>query len=173
VDGSRHRFAGRPSNTAERRGVLRAIFWGGLACGTCDTIAALVVYNALGTRPSVLLHFIASGALGMRSFSGGPATAVLGLVFEFVISFGAAAVFVTASRWWPWLAQRPEFSGPLYGVAVYFFMNLVVVAHSAAPKQPFSLKLTIVGLIIHMLCVGSPIAFVAHRFARVPAPLAA
>jgi hypothetical protein len=54
--------------------------------------------------------------------------------------------------------------GPLYGIAVYFFMNRVVVQLSAATKYPFSLKMMLIGLVIHIFCVGTPIALAARRF---------
>lgn len=144
----------------------RAILWGGLACGTLDITAAFIVYGAFGTAPIVLLHFIASGALGLRSFDGGLATALLGLVFEYVIAFGAATAYVVASRALPVLVRRAVLCGVLYGVFVYWFMQLIVVRLSAAPKQPFSLKLTTAGILIHICCVGLPIALAARQFAR-------
>jgi hypothetical protein len=149
---------------AEPKAFLSAVIWGGLACGTLDIVAALVVYGFFGVKPIVLLQFIASGALGVRSFEGGAATAALGFVFEYVIATGAALAYVIASRWLPVLLKQAAICGALYGVWVYFFMQRVVVALSAAPKQPHSLKLTIVGIIIHIFCVGLPIALVARHF---------
>jgi hypothetical protein len=58
------------------------------------------------------------------------------------------------------------FSGVLYGVAVYFFMNRVVVQLSAATKRPFSLKIMIIGVVIHTFCVGLPIALNIRKYAR-------
>jgi hypothetical protein len=43
-------------------------------------------------------------------------------------------------------------------------MNRVVVPLSAARKYPFSLKMMIVGVVIHIFCVGFPIAISARRF---------
>jgi hypothetical protein len=149
--------------TGNRR--LNAVLLGGFACGVLDITAAFIVYGFFGTRPIVLLQFIASGALGMRSFDGGLATAALGLFFEFLIAFTAAAAYVVAGSRLPRIVQRPAIAGPLYGVAVYVFMNQVVVAHSATPKGAFSLKLTIAGLLIHIFCVGLPIALAAGRYA--------
>jgi len=56
------------------------------------------------------------------------------------------------------LVQHAVVSGVFYGVAVYFFMNRMVVPLSAAAKRPFSLKLMIVGVVIHIFCVGLPIS---------------
>jgi len=76
---------------------------GGLACGVLDITAALIVYGYLGAKPLRLLQGIAGGLLGPRTYSGGIATALLGLLCHFVIAFSAAAVYVAASaslRFW-------------------------------------------------------------------------
>jgi len=111
-----------------------------------------------------LLQGIASGLLGPKAFTGGLATALLGLLCHFVIAFGAAAVYLAASRAIPFLLQRAVISGVLYGVAVYFFMNRIVVPLSAAAHRPFSLKLMIIGVVIHIFCVGLPISLSVRRF---------
>ena len=145
---------------------LRAILWAGLACGVLDISAALVVYGFFGAKPLPLLQGIASGLLGAQAFRGGVATALLGLVCHFVIAFGAATVYVLATRVTPWLTQHAVLSGVLYGVAVYFFMNRVVLPLSAVAHRPFSLRFMIIGIIIHIFCVGLPISLVARRLLR-------
>ena len=140
--------------------------WAGLACGVLDITAALVVYGYLGAKPVPLLQGIASGLLGPKAFDGGLATALLGLLCHFVIAFGAATVYFVASRGVRILIDHAIVSGALYGVAVYFFMNRVVVPLSAAAKRPFSLKLMIIGLVIHIICVGLPISLSVRRFSR-------
>jgi len=47
---------------------------------------------------------------------------------------------------------------------VYFFMNRVVVPLSHARKYPFSLKMMIIGVVIHIFCVGLPISSTVKRF---------
>jgi hypothetical protein len=142
---------------------LRAILWGGFACGVLDISAALVVYGFFGARPIRLLQGIAGGILGPRTFEGGLATALLGLLCHFLIAFSAAAVYVLASRAIPFLVERTVPCGVLYGVAVYFFMNRIVVPLSAATKYPFSIKMMLIGVVIHIFCVGLPIAIAARR----------
>jgi phage shock protein PspC (stress-responsive transcriptional regulator) len=71
-----------------------------------------------------------------------------------------------ASRTIPFLMQNAAVSGVLYGVAVYFFMNRIVVPLSAAAKRPFSLKFMIVGIVIHIFCVGLPISLSVRRFSK-------
>jgi hypothetical protein len=110
-----------------------------------------------------LLQGIAAGVLGSRSFQGALPTALLGLFCHFFIAFSAATVYLTASRWIPFLLAHAVISGVFYGVAVYFFMNRVVVPLSSAIKYPFSLQLLVTGVVIHIFCVGLPIALVVRR----------
>ena len=145
---------------------MRAVLWAGFACGVLDITAAFIVYGFFGAKPVPLLQGIASGLLGPRAFQGGLATALLGLLCHFVIAFGAAAVYFAASRAIPFLIQNAVVSGALYGVAVYFFMNRIVVQLSAAAKRSFSLKLMIVGVIVHIFCVGLPISLSVRRFSK-------
>jgi hypothetical protein len=152
------------ATTGQNPGALLAILWGGLACGVMDITAALTVYGYLGAKPLRLLQGIAGGLLGPRTFQGGVATAALGLLCHFVIAFSAAAVFFAASRGLPFLVQHAVISGALYGVAVYFFMNRVVVQLSAATKFPFSFKMMVIGVVIHIFCVGLPIALAVRRY---------
>ena len=143
-----------------------AVLWAGLACGVLDITAALVVYGYLGAKPVRLLQGIASGLLGPKAFDGGLATALLGLLCHFVIAFGAATVYFLASRTFPFLVRNAVASGVVYGVAVYFFMNRIVVPLSAAAKRPFSLKMMIIGVVIHIFCVGLPISLGVRRFSK-------
>src|SRR5437879_5453727 len=151
--------------SVQKSNSLLAVVWGGLASGVLDITAALIVYGYLGAKPLRLLQGIASGLLGPRAYSGGIATALLGLLCHFVIAFSAAAVYVAASRVTPFLVRRAVLCGVLYGIAVYFFMNRVVVPLSAAAKFPFSFKMIVIGVIIHILCVGLPISLAARRYA--------
>jgi hypothetical protein len=143
-----------------------AVLWAGLACGVLDITAAFIVYGFFGAKPVPLLQGIASGLLGPKAFQGGLATVLLGLLCHFVIAYGAATVFFVASRAIPFLIQNAVVSGALYGVVAYFFMNRIVLPLSAVAKRPFSLKLMIIGAIIHIFCVGLPISLSVRRFSR-------
>jgi hypothetical protein len=143
----------------------RAVLWGGLACGALDITAAFVVYGRFGATPMGILRGIAAGLLGSAARAGGGPTAALGLALHFVIAFGAAAVYVAASRRLTWLARHALAAGALYGIAVYFVMNRVVVPLSAARSYPFSFKMMLIGVAIHIVCVGLPIALATRRFA--------
>jgi uncharacterized membrane protein YagU involved in acid resistance len=147
---------------------VRAILVAGFLAGVLDIVAAFVVYGLRGATPPRILQSIASGLLGESAFRGGAATAALGAALHFLIALSAAAVYYTASRWLPVLVRRPVPSGLLYGIAVYLFMNHLVVPLSAVAKRPFSPELAAVILVVHMTCVGLPIALTIARHAAPP-----
>jgi hypothetical protein len=153
------------------RRVLEATLWGGLTAGALDAVLAVVLYRA---APVAIFHSIASGLLGRAAYEGGLATAALGALLHFVIAFGAAATYATASLALPLLVRRAVPCGLAFGVCVYFFMNYVVLPLSAvAFARPFHLALLangtwLGGLAGHMLLVGLPIALFTRRAAQRP-----
>jgi uncharacterized membrane protein YagU involved in acid resistance len=146
----------------------RAILWGGLIAGTLDITAAFISSGLRGASPSRVLRYIAGGLLGPEAFKGGLGTAALGLGLHFVIATGAAAVYYLASRKLDLLVRRPFVCGPLYGIAVWCFMNLIVLPLSALPKPQFTLTGVLIGVAILMFCIGLPIALIARRFSPQP-----
>ena len=152
----------RPTN---RSSTLRAIVAGGLLAGVMDLTAAIVTNHFRGIAPIRILQSIASGLLGAQSYRGGWPTAVLGTFLHFVITFTATAVYLLASRRIHWLLRHPFLSGALYGVALYWFMNLIVLPLSAFPSRVnFRPTLVVTGLVVHILCVGLPIALMVRRY---------
>ena len=149
--------------TATGQNALAAIFWAGLLCGIFDILAAFVVYGAFGLKPIPPLQGIACGVIGARARDGGLATAFLGLLCHFVIAYGAAAVYVAASRVVPLLIEHAVPCGILYGIAVYFFMQDVVLPLSAIGRRPFSLQFMLIGVGIHIFTVGLTIALAVRR----------
>jgi hypothetical protein len=122
------------------------------------------VYGLRGASPIRILQSVASGLYGAAAFQGGARTAALGLLLHFFIATTAAAAYSLASTRARVLVQRPFVSGALYGVAVYLFMNLVVLPLSAVAKRPFSPRDAAILVVIHMTCVGIPIALAARRY---------
>jgi uncharacterized membrane protein YagU involved in acid resistance len=87
----------------------------------------------------------------------------LGLASHLFIACVFAALYVMASRRWRALIERPVLLGGVYGLAIFFVMNYVVVPLSAAtvsgPKGIFYP----LGLLVHIFLVGVPIALFARR----------
>lgn len=142
---------------------VQAIFWGALVAGLLDAVDGVIAYGTQGLNPIQVLQYIASGALGKSAFQGGVATAALGAAFHFSIAWVAAAIFVLASRRLQLLKTHAVPAGLLYGVAVYFFMNYLVLPLSAVAAGTFQLGLFLNGVIGHALFVGLPISLFARR----------
>jgi hypothetical protein len=146
---------------------FQPIFWGALIAGTLDICAAfLTAWSRAGVGPVRVLHFVASGLIGPAAATGGARTAALGLALHFLIATGATVVFYVASRKWLFLIERPVMFGLLYGIAVYLFMNFVVIPLSAVPQRPMTMTGFIIGIVTIMFCIGLPIALIMRRFSR-------
>lgn len=155
-----------PSSVTARmkRRAVAATLTAGLIAGILDITAAFLVYGRYGAQPIQILQGIASGILGPGAYNGGSKTAVLGLALHFLIALGAAAVFYVASRMLKFLTRHAVISGFLFGIAVYFFMQYVVLPMSAFHKGPSSMSMTLIGIVVHMFCVGLPISLTIRRF---------
>ena len=147
---------------------FQVILCGGLIAGTLDLTAAFVSsWLRAGVGPVRVMQSIASGLLGAASYTGGSKTAVLGVALHFLIATVATAVFYVAARTLRFLLEHAIIAGLLYGVAIYLFMNFVVLPLSAFPQRaapPLSGR--VIGLLIIMFCVGLPISVIVHRFSR-------
>jgi hypothetical protein len=148
-------------------GAVTAILAGGFAAGVLDIVYAFVALGARrGLSPLRVLQSVASGLLGKEAFEGGVPAGVLGLVCQFVIAIGAAAVYYLAARRLALLRERPLLAGALFGILVYLFMNFVVIPLSAAPfKLSYPPSVLVEGFVSHALLVGIPIALAIRRFA--------
>src|ERR1043166_6809794 len=72
----------------------KTIAWVGLLAGSLDILSAFVqAYLVRGTKPVVVLQYIASAAVGKTAFSGGWEMPLLGLLFHFIIAYSFTALF--------------------------------------------------------------------------------
>ncbi len=152
-------------SAARTLSVSRAILYATLVVGALDAADGVVFRGLQGQNPIQVLQYIASGLLGARSFSGGLASAGLGLLVHFAISLVVATIYILANRRIAVLRTQWVLVGLLYGAAVWAVMNLLVlpltaVGHSAIPAAALAN-----GLIGHALFVGLPIAFFAKKVA--------
>jgi uncharacterized membrane protein YagU involved in acid resistance len=144
---------------------LRAILVGGLIAGALDITFACVASSFKGVDAMTILQSVASGLLGARAYEGGSGTAVLGLILHFAMMLIIAAIFVFMRRHGPQIVrERPALVGPLYGVAVYFVMNRVVIPLSAFPMKVDYIPASFLSLAAHMFFIGWVIAWAAAKF---------
>lgn len=149
-----------PLSTAPRP--FPAIFVGGGIVGALDLIYAILVYSP--QKPILIPQTIASGVLGMKSFSGGRETAVLGVFLHFLIALSAATVYYLASRRLEILVHHAILFGLLYGALVYAVMHLIVLPLSAVPKGNMPLVYQACEFVEHWFCVGLPIALSVRHY---------
>ena len=156
-----------PPYAPARQQGYRAILLGGLLAGVFDITYACVVWALRGRSPVWVLQSVATGWLGANAFQGGLGAAALGLVSHFIIAFGAAAVYYAASRALRVLVRQAVLCGLLYGIAIFLFMNWVVIPLSAAPfRIPFTFAVLWKGFLSHALLIGLPIALAVRRYGK-------
>lgn len=148
--------------------MVRAILIGGGMAGVLDAIFAVTIYVFVLRAYSIVgvLQYIASGLLGASAFSGGFATAALGVAIHFVLAFAFAAIFGVLWQRVDVLRNSALVSGIAYGAAIWMFMSFVVLPLTGTPKTPFVLGVFASFLIDHALFVGLPIAFACRAYIR-------
>ena len=155
-----------PSN---RTSLLRLSVIGGLIIGTADAIVYhWFVSSILGGYPlTAVYQYIASGALGESAFAGGIATALLGVLFHFLISIVIAGVFILSADRIPLLRRYAIVGSLLYGFGVFIVMNMIVIPLSAAPPLPApTTPQLIMNVLDHILVIGLPLGILVRRSAN-------
>ncbi|HEX9425076.1 MAG TPA: hypothetical protein VF899_17675 [Pyrinomonadaceae bacterium] len=154
---------------------LKPILYAGAIVGVLDITAACINARVVaGFTPARVLKGVAGGLLGRSALEGGFGTAALGLAMHFTMALTVATIFYVLSRRF----SRPRnilgvvAVGLLYGAAVFAvnnfatapFMSWVRSLYLHTPilfKPPMGWS----QLVIHLFCVGLPIALVMHRYA--------
>jgi hypothetical protein len=155
---------------------LKPILYAGALVGVLDITAACINARVVaGFTPARVLKGVAAGLLGRGALEGGFATATLGLGMHFTMALTVAMIFFLLSRRFP-LPQKLSAVvavGLLYGAAVFVvnnfgtapFMSWVRSLYLHTPvsfKPPMGWS----QLVIHVFCVGLPVALVMHRYSK-------
>ena len=155
--------------------ILKPILYAGALVGVLDITAACINLGvAYGFGPLRVLKGVAAGLLGRSALQGGFATAALGLAMHFTMALTVTTIFYALSRRLP-LPQKlwgVVAVGLLYGAAVFAVNNFATApflswVRSLYLHTPILFKPPMGWwqLIIHLFCVGLPIALVMHRYA--------
>lgn len=145
--------------------VFKAIIYAGLAVGILDGSAAVISSALNGVSPTRVFQYIASALLGRASYDYSSETVLFGVSLHFAAAFSVAAVYFYASRRFPFLTRQTIASGAIYGILVYFVMQLIVKL-TLAPPLPFSVFGLVQGIFIHIFFVGLPTAIITRYFAN-------
>ena len=148
-------------STSSKTSALLAIAAGGGIAGTLDLLQACILF---GWRIPLV---IAAGLLGRQALHGGVGTYILGVCLHFFIACSATAIYYAASRKLRFLIGHPLVCGLFYGITVELVMSYIVLPLSALhARGPYELKDVLLGLAVHMVVVGLPIAFSVRRFGK-------
>src|ERR1700757_484637 len=140
--------------------LLKPILIGGAIAGILDITSAFITGGVNVPRG------IAGGLLGPSARnSTGIGVWILGLAIHFFIAYSAATVYCQASRILPFLKENFVVCGMFFGIALFLVMYLVVMPLCAFHfKGPYSLRLLVQGILVHMLLIGLPIGWSLHRW---------
>lgn len=152
------------AGVGQKVSALRTILAAGIIAGGLDSAAASVVfYFKLGLSPAQVMQYIASALYGAEAFSGGTGMVIIGTLLHFIIAFIIAAGYFYLYPVLNPLKKWPVISGLLLGIAIWLFMNLVVIPFSKIQPAPFEISAVIISLGWHMLLVGLPISLITKR----------
>jgi len=109
------------------------------------------------------------GSIRRTGVPGGAGIYVLGILLHFFIAFSVTAVSFNTNRRLTFMLEHPLVCGLLFGMAVELVMSYVVLPVSALhARGPYRLHDVLLGLIVHMIVIGLPVAFSVRRFAGSP-----
>ena len=152
-----------------RSSLLRFSVIGGLITGMLHLIVQIgIVFVLILKTPFISsFQYIASGAMGNAAFTGGLATALLGLVLDFIMTTIMAGVFILSADRITLLRQHVIPGSLLYGFGVFVVMNFIVLPLSAAPPLPAPPMWLFIEIILgHILLIGLPLGILVQRNAN-------
>ena len=154
---------GHEALTAVRPRAAPAILNAGAVAGAMDITAASIQAWLAGRSPMRMLQGIAMGWFGRASLQMGWTSAAVGFFTHFFIATTWAAIYWLASRRLPVLVRSAWACGAAYAVLVYGVMYQVVMPLSAIHRRvPQTPQQVLVSLMIHVGCVGLPIALIVR-----------
>jgi hypothetical protein len=145
----------------ETRSALLAIGVGGLVGATLDLMQACI----LAGHDIILV--ITYGLIGPKALNGGAGYYTLGVLLHVIISLIFATFYYAVSRKLRFMTEYPLICGLCFGAGVHLVMMLIVLPLSALHQtDPITIRGMLVGLLIHMVVFGLPVAYGIRRFAR-------
>ena len=157
------------TSLATRNSLLRLSVIGGIITGLLHFLVQIgIVFGLILKTPIISsLQYVASGAMGDAAFTGGLATALLGLVLDFIMTTIMAGVFILSVDRIPLLRRHVIPGSILYGFGVFIVMNLIVLPLSAAPALPAPPLWLLIELVLqHILLIGLPLGILVRRNTR-------
>jgi len=144
----------------------RALLLAWLLAGTLDITYAIITWGPVFGKVTTtqLLQGIASTLAGKSAFTGGTATALLGLAMHYGISLAWTLIYFFIFPFLPFLAANKWVSGVLYGVFVWSMMTLIIVPLVTGKAYQFSIIPVLKSLAAMVLLFGPAIAIIINRY---------
>jgi hypothetical protein len=143
----------------------KQIFKVTLIAGSLDIIAAcLQAWLAKGTKPEIVLKYIASAVFGKDAFSGGTGMILSGLLFHFIIALACTLVYFLLYPKIKLLHRNIFFSSLLIAIIAWTVTTRLIIPLSQIKQPPFDLTKALIAVSILYVCIGLPVSYFAKRF---------
>lgn len=143
---------------------FKFIIKAGLIAGTFDILAAFLnFYAKTGKNVGIVLRYIASAIFGDKAYTGGQGMLVAGLLFHYCVALLFTVFFALVYKtMWRWF-QHTLLIAIIYGVFVWFIMNLIIVPNTLASQIPFTWSAGLINCLILIICIGYPLAYLFRK----------
>jgi hypothetical protein len=121
------------------------------------------------TKPELLFQWDASNIVGNSAYAGGIGSALLGFLFDCIVSICWAAIFAAVYETFAPVRRMPVLSGLLFGLIVMAVMLELVVPLGHARQASQAAPALINTAIAHTVFFGLPVALVIAALLRRPA----
>ena len=148
-----------------KKNFWKTIAWSCLLVGSLDILSALThYYIKTGKDPLNVLKYVASAVFGRDAYESGPAMAVYGLLFHYLVAFcWTILFFMIYPKFKLWSFNR-IITGIVYGTIIWVIMTRVVVPLSRAVTGPFDPLQAGIAVSILIVAIGLPLSFISYRF---------
>ncbi len=148
-----------------KKNKIKLILLTGLLVGTLDIVSACVdYYIATGKGPEGVLRFVASGVFGQQAFTGGNIMLIWGLLFHYIIAFSFTIFFFWLCPKIKFMSAYPVLTAVIYGIFMWVVTTRIVMPLSNTPKGTFHFWKAIKAILILVVMIGIPLAFIAKSY---------
>jgi hypothetical protein len=145
----------------------RAAVLSGLAGNVAISLyLAVTLPSFFHTKPLLLFQWDASNIVGAIAYSGGIGSALLGFLFDCIVSICWAAIFAAFYQTFAPVRRAPVASGLLFGLVVVAVMLELVVPLGHAQRASHAVPALLNTTVAHTLFFGLPVALVTAALLR-------
>jgi len=147
------------------RPALKTILLACLVAGTLDICYAVITWGPVFGKLTAarLLQGIAGTLIGKNAFTGGAATALVGLLMHYCISLAWCALYFLIFPYIPALSKNKWASGLVYGIFVWLMMSILIVPLVTGRAYHFETIAFLKSIAPMLLLFGPAIALIIHR----------